>query len=168
LPRRRTGIAIPLPGWQRRAHVRYWQRPGRCRGNSSSSRLVRSSSATTRSIRSAASDAQRRECSPFPGVELWDYCNTQQFFSPSHSMALILRLDVADGRRTRAATKAPQRKRPCRSRALPPIDPTFSFAGRNQGESPHGFVRRAIDQVRARHQHADGSCSGALCCGPII
>jgi hypothetical protein len=28
-----------------------------------------------------------------------------------------------------AATKAPQRKRPCRSWALPPIDPTFSCAG---------------------------------------
>jgi hypothetical protein len=32
-----------------------------------------------------------------------------------------------DGRRTRAATKAPQRKRPCRSFALPPIDPTPSL-----------------------------------------
>jgi hypothetical protein len=49
-----------------------------------------------------------------------------------------------DGRRIRAAPKAPQRKRPCRSRALS-VDPSCSFVRCDQPSYAGGFLRLFLD-----------------------
>jgi hypothetical protein len=70
---------------------------------------------------------------------------SDQLFGPGGNTTLEYWID---GRRIRAAWKAPPRKRPCRSRALP-VDPSFFVSRRAPSDGIKRFLHRLV-----RHRNA--------------
>jgi hypothetical protein len=108
---------------------------------------------------------EARGCRSALGTEQADGMLSGQLFGPGGNTTLEYWID---GRRIRAAWKAPSRKRPCRSRPLP-VDPSFFVSWRLHriGSRIKRFLHRhhhgSMTTSRGQNEHRSRQLGSRLC-----